>query len=359
MTIARYRHYACRIIDDVIYKGMRTLFLENEVIRIGILLDKGADIFQFLYKPSDTDFLWRSPQGLIRPDRFNASRASASGPFLDTYHGGWQEILPGGGPVDYLGAELGLHGEVTHLGWDYEILDDTPEQVSVKLSVECVRTPFRLDRTMTLQRGIPSLFVEEELTNLSPSPVEFMWGHHPAFGAPFLHKGVRLFLPECKATSHSPSFAESSILEPGSQFTWPLASLPEDADNEHIDLSIVPGSEAGFSELIYLKDLADGWYAVVDPERKLGFGLAWQKEVMPHLWFWSVYGRFPGYPWWDRVYVIALEPWTSIPNNLNIAKEWETQATLKGGEQLTFACTATAIVGQAQVSGIDIDGKIT
>src|SRR5512139_1370193 len=151
MTAAHYRHHACRITDDLLYKGYRTIFLENELLRVGILLDKGADIFQFLHKPSDTDFLWRSMQGLIRRDRFTATRASSSGAFLDSYHGGWQEILPGGGPVDYAGAELGLHGEVTHLGWDYEILEDTPECVSVRLSVECIRAPLRLTRTMSLR----------------------------------------------------------------------------------------------------------------------------------------------------------------------------------------------------------------
>jgi hypothetical protein len=86
---AEYRHYGCRIEDDVIYKGYRTLFLENDLIRVGVLLDKGADIFQFLHKPTDTDFLWRSPTGLMRPDRFTPTKADPSGAFLDSYHGGW------------------------------------------------------------------------------------------------------------------------------------------------------------------------------------------------------------------------------------------------------------------------------
>jgi hypothetical protein len=354
MSSAQYRHYASRITDDLLYKGMRTLFLENDLIRVGILLDKGADIFQFIYKPTDTDFLWCSPLGLISPARVNPTRSSASGPFLDTYHGGWQEILPGGGPADYRGAELGLHGEVTHLGWDYEILEDIPESIAVRLHVDCIRTPLCLERTLRLRLGSPTLFIEEKVTNLSPEPQDFMWGHHPAFGAPFLKEGVRLFLPSANAQVHSPKFMASGIFEPGIEFIWPIVQSGE----KTIDLSYVPGPDAGYGDLIYLKDLSAGWYAVLDPERKIGFGLSWPLEVFPYLWFWLVYGRASGYPWWDRAYVVALEPWTSIPNNLNEATKAGTTIHLKGGGILTVSFTASAIVGRDTVNGIDLDGTV-
>ena len=351
---AVYRHFGCRITDDLLYKGMRTLFMENEVIRVGLLLDKGADIFQWIYKPTDTDFLWRSPNGLARPDRFTPTTASSSGAFLDSYHGGWQEIFPGGGPVEYHGAELGLHGEVTSLGWDAEILEDSPERIVVRLAVRCVRTPFRLERTLRIEKGLPALFIDEALTNLSPEPQEFMWGHHPAFGAPFLHEGVRLFVPAAKAQAHSPQFLPSSRLQPGQEFSWPLASV----DGQPLDLSVVQGPQGGFGELIYLKELSAGWYALLDPQKQIGFGLAWQKEVFPYLWFWLVYGKAPGYPWYDRAYVVALEPWTGIPNNLNQAIQLGNQTQLKGGETIRVSLTATAITGRNTVRQIDLDGSI-
>jgi hypothetical protein len=355
MPSAKYRHHSCRITDDLTYKGFRIIFLENELIRVGVLLDKGADIFQFLYKPTDTDFLWRSPQGLIRRDRFAATRASSAGAFLDTYHGGWQEILPGGGPVDYAGAELGLHGEVTFLGWECEILVDLPERISVRLSVDCVRTPLHLERTLTLESGKPTLFINEKLQNLSPQNIDFMWGHHPAIGAPFLQEGVKLFVPAGKGRAHNPKFAASGLLEPGMEFDWPFGSTTE---GKQVDLSTTKGPEGGFAELIYLSELRDAWYALINPRTGVGFGLAWDKKVMPYLWFWLVYGRAPGYPWWDNAYVIALEPWTSIPNNLNIALDSGTQANLKGGEEIAFSCCATAFSQKENVMRIGIDGLV-
>ncbi len=228
MPAATYRHFGCRITDELIYKGLKTIILENNLIRVGVLVDKGADIFEFLYKPTDTSFLWQSPQGLIDPRKSTPTISSSGGAFLDSYHGGWQELFPGGGPVNYRGAELGLHGEVTHLGWDYDILIDTEEEISVRFSVNCIRTPFRIERTLRLVKNNPTLFIQEKLINLSPEEQEFMWGHHPAFGAPFLKSGLTLIVPAKTGIVHSPLFAPSGILEPGKEFKWP------NIENDHI-----------------------------------------------------------------------------------------------------------------------------
>ncbi len=357
MPSAAYRHYGCRITDDLVYKGMRTLFLENDLLRVGVLIDKGTDLFQFLHKPTDTDFLWRAPQGLLDPRRLVATKAAGSGAFLDGYHGGWQEILPGGGPFDYQGAEIGLHGEVTHLAWDYDILADTAGEIEVEFRVNCLRTPLQLTKRLRLERGSAALFIDETLINLSPQPLEFMWGHHPAFGAPFLREGVRLFVPAGRATVHSPRFAASSIFEPGAQFAWPYAPSPA-AHGWNGDLSCVPGPDAGFADLLYLDQLSGGWYAAIDPERRIGFGLSWPRDVLPYLWFWLVYGRAPGYPWWDRTYCIALEPWTSAPNSFDAASNLGRTVQLGGGAKLDLSLAAVAITGRESVTDIRPGGVI-
>jgi galactose mutarotase-like enzyme len=346
------RHYGCRIIDDLVYKGYRALFIENDLLRIGILLDKGSDIFQFLHKPSDTDFLWRSPQGLIRRDHLMNTKSSSTGNFLDSYHGGWQEVLPGGGPVIYQGAELGLHGEITHLAWDYDILEDSEDLVAVKLTVNCVRTPLRVEKILRLEKGKQTLFIEETVTNLSPSPVQFMWGHHPAYGAPFLREGIKLFVPAQEAIVHTPAFSKNGLLEPGSQFRWPNAEV----DGMRIDFSVITGHDAGYSELIYLKELDAGWYALLDQEKQIGIGFVWPEEVFPYLWFWMVYGGASGYPWWDRTYCIALEPWSSIPNSLTEAMKAGTNLHLEGGKSLHINMSTVVITGVDTINHLALDG---
>jgi hypothetical protein len=181
-----------------------------------------------------------------------------------------------------------------------------------------------------------------------------MWGHHPAFGAPFLHQGIRIFVPAGKVEALNPQFLPSSILDPGAEYTWPIAQTPQG----NIDLSQIPGPEAGFGELLFLKELRSGWYALVDPKKKIGFGLAWPKEIFPYIWFWLVYGKAPNYPWWDQAYVVALEPWTSIPNNLDQAIQRGTQRTIEGGGRIKVQFSAVVITGQEEIKHIDPDGTI-
>ena len=55
------RNHGCRLNEDLAYKGLRLLLMENELLRLSILVDKGTDIIELLYKPKDIDFMWSSP----------------------------------------------------------------------------------------------------------------------------------------------------------------------------------------------------------------------------------------------------------------------------------------------------------
>ena len=113
--------------------------------------------------------------------------------FLDYYVGGWQEILPNGGPpVTHRGAEYGQHGEVCLVPWASEVVEDSPERVALRCTVRALRTPLRLERTMTLERGRATLLLDERLLNEAGEPLDVMWGHHIAFGLPFLAQGATI-----------------------------------------------------------------------------------------------------------------------------------------------------------------------
>ena len=47
------RTTGCRVSDAWTYRGLKTVVLENELVRITVLADKGADIQSFVHKQID------------------------------------------------------------------------------------------------------------------------------------------------------------------------------------------------------------------------------------------------------------------------------------------------------------------
>jgi len=205
------RTYGCRISDAWTYRGLKTAILENELLRIVVLIDKGADIYQFVHKPTDVDFLWRSPWGVRDPSKFLPTTGSPVGIWMDTYEGGWQTVLPAGGYAgNYKGADLGLHAEVNNMPWDCVITEDTPERVSMRCWVRTARLPFFFEKTLTLTSGSAALDIQETLVNEGEEPAHCVWGQHIALGAPFLSEDCVIDLPGGKLITLEiePTYAE-------------------------------------------------------------------------------------------------------------------------------------------------------
>jgi len=56
----------CRVSSEWTYNGLQALILENELLKASILVDFGAKIFEFIYKPTDRDFMYHHPRVEIR-----------------------------------------------------------------------------------------------------------------------------------------------------------------------------------------------------------------------------------------------------------------------------------------------------
>ena len=348
------RKQGCRMSLDYTYKGMRVAFLENELIRVGVLLDKGADIFEFTYKPRDVDFLWQSPIPL-RP-AFVATGALPEGAFHDYYYGGWQEVLPSAGwaAEPYLGASQGLHGEVSLLPFEAELLEDTPQRVSLKTRTRCYRSPLNLERVLSLERDKACLYISERLENESAEEYAIMWGHHPAFGEPFLDESCRVDAPAEKVEVLS--YHRNGLWEPGDGYDFPHVLNRRTKKLE--DIRQVLGRDARSVDVVFFKTLKEGWYALSNPRLGLGFGMAWDADLFKYLWMWQVYGGHNDYPWYGRTYNCALEPFTSYPP-AGVAKAIENGSArvMKPGEIIQTDLVAVAYQGEG-VSRIDRDGEV-
>lgn len=359
MSLGQPRNHGCRISDAWTYLGMRTLILENELLRVTVLVDKGSDIVEFRYKPHDLDFLFFAPPGIRNPHHGLVS-APSGGPFLDFYSGGWNEILPNGGPaVTYQGAELGQHGEISLVPWECAIVADSVDEVAARLWVRPIRTPFFLEKTLRLRPGRPALFIEERLVNEAGEPMHLMWGQHIAFGRPFLDEGAVIDAPAGRFLVHEamPGY-EPRRFRPGAEADWPLVPA---ADGSTADASRVPAfGAAQAQEMAYLTGLRDGWYAITNRTRRIGFGLRFDPALYRFIWYWQQLGNVArGYPWWGRVHTTALEPWTSYPTGgLTEAIANGTALLLQPGEEVATTLCAVAFEGKERVAGVSAEGDV-
>lgn len=334
----------CTISDDWTLKGMQVVWMENDYLRIGILAGRGSDIFEFRYKPKDVDFMLRLQKGILNPNVDFSQQRGTDNQFEDYYYGGWQEILPNSPAFNYRGAALGQHGEVSLTPWKYAITENTPEKVSVKLWTRPLRVPVLIEKTLTLEADKATLFISETLTNEAATHLDIIWGHHIAFGLPFLKEGAKI-TTNAKHFFAEPLMPPNRRFKPGveSAFPWVtnINGMEEDAR------IIPPEPDAPYSELAYLSGYDDeAFYTIKNEEKNVGFAVQWDARIFKHLWYWQERYGTKDAPWWGSAYAVALEPWTSRwrpdPEKAIDTGEW---LRLSAGEKVSTQLSASGFEG--------------
>lgn len=344
-------HCACR---EVELCGFRALVLENDLLAVTVLPEKGADIYSLVWKPQGLDILWKAPWGLVKTAAATLAAASEAA-WLDQYAGGWQVIFPNGGDAcSYRGAPLNFHGEASVSPWACTVRRMSGDAAGLDLSVTLRRSPFALSRALTIERGSPALRIFDTIENLGEEPLHYMWGQHPAFGRPFLD-GCRLQVPARRFLAHDAEISPACRIAAGASGPWPVMAGKRGAP---IDLSRVPPAGDRVTEFGYLTDLESGWYAMVNHQRDLAFGLAWPREIFPYVWFWQELRGSFGYPWYGRCSVMAVQPFTSIPGaGLERAIARGTAPVLPPGGKVE-AQFAAVFCAAGEVQSIGLDGTV-
>ena len=285
------RNFGCRL-REIVWRGHRCVTLENERLRVLVVADKGADVLELLYKPLDVELLWRSYHGLRRAGPERASSPLARG-----------------------------RSAISSPAAGTRCCRTVPNRacIAARPSASTARRPSAVGLPHCRRRaradcghvlGAPRAHADPRREDTDPRrgrvdaghrraalceaghPIEVLWGQHPTFGWPFLEAGCRVFLPPCRARvgAAPPS---GHRLRPDQEAPWPhLAGV----DGSVVDLSMVPGPEARSHDFVRLDDLSDGWYAIVNPHRGLGFALRWDPALFPTLGFWQLFRGGADYP---------------------------------------------------------------
>ncbi|MBC7464232.1 MAG: DUF4432 family protein [Actinobacteria bacterium] len=289
-----------------LWEGHEIVEMSSPHIHLKISLSRGAEILEMRSRRLDMDILWHGHEDIVRHRPATQTSAPSIGNFLDHFSGGWQEVLPTAQyPVEYKAAPIGAHGEVAMLSWNYRVISDESDSISVEFFVDLRRFPLRLTRRMTLTDGV--LRMDESVENLSAEMIEFQWGHHLVLGGPFVDPGMEMIVNTGERIE-IPSYPSPTYrYKVETESTWPSAYL---ADGSLADVSIV-GETDGTDGHLILGPMSDTTVIFRNHKFETDVKIAWDMKVFPYCWIWMVLGGIPQWPLWGRDRLVTLEPFSS------------------------------------------------
>lgn len=283
--------------------------LSTETIEVRITPERGADITQLIHRPSGINVFAQSPTGKVTNSRAGWSDSKAQ--WLNGYPGGWQLLVPNASTErEWDGVVQGFHGEASLATWT--VLSETVDHC--ELETYLLTAPLHLHRNIAVSQS--RLMVTDRITNMSPEPTTFRLCQHPAFGQDFLGEGSYLlttagrFIADAENTGSlaepNATGAPTDVLSPG-----PVphsVSLPNPGSGDSL---------AGvLTEFQPASDADPGATAIfVSPSTHLVARLSWDPQVYPFAWVWFEANTKSTWPWFGRLYSLAIEPANMMPGS--------------------------------------------
>jgi hypothetical protein len=288
--------------------GMTELRICTDHVALNVIPAAGGKILDLIELGSGFNLLWQNP-------RIPLARTYAGAPFDDVWCGGWDDMFPTDVPCEVEGNTHHDHGDLWIGPWDWEVVSDTSEQAVVRLHRDSPSLPCRVDKWITVDRSSPSIRIRLALTNEGAHPVRFLWNQHIAHA---IGPGSRVHLPVSRLAVAGPTRSRAGD---ATSVSWPV-------HGGTLDLSRLPGPEAGVTEFLCADDLQAGWCAVTHPKHGVAVRLDFDPAVFRTPWLWGVFGGWRGHQ------LLLTELCTSRPGSLATAVADGSAATLASGATL-------------------------
>ncbi|MBJ6361485.1 DUF5107 domain-containing protein [Paenibacillus sp. GCM10012307] len=327
-----------RVDTDWNYRGIGTIILENDLLKVVIMPALGAKIWQLTYKPKGKDLLWNNPRLKPKELPFHAV-------YDDQFFGGWDELFPNDSPELIEGEAFPDHGELWTLPWQYALEKVGPDEVMVRLWTDTPISVCRVEKTVTLRAGEAKLRFRHRIANESSRSLPFLWKLHAALA---VDEHSRIDLPA--RTVYVEEFGSPRAGFTGRTYEWPYAL---DETGKQWDMRQVLPASSGASEFQYAIDTSAGWCALTHTKERIGFALAYDANVLPHCWIFASYGG------WRSLNTVVLEPCTGYPFSVNEGMKRGTHMVLPPGDSLECTIVASVYENLDSVDFVDSDGNVT
>jgi len=281
--------------DDSTREGeCRAVVVENEFIRLTVLPELGAKIYDIVHKGTGRNVLWHNPR--IRP-----RKVPFGSRFDDVWSGGWDEIFPNDAESVVGSEHFPDMGEAWALEWEYGV-EKQGGIVALTTKVMTPISPVEITRKITLKSGESGFVCDYHMRNLSNNKVKFLWKIHPAFE---INEGCRIEIPG-KIGIVDPRYARYFSQ---ARYPWPVV---RSKTGKRVDISEVDPSRNDCT-LHYVTGLSKGVVSFVDERNDLRSTIRFDQEKMNSVWLFLAYGGWRGHR------TAVIEPSTSYPFDLATA----------------------------------------
>ncbi len=331
-------------VREITWEGLPALALDNGLLAVIVVPPMGGHVASLVDVVGDRELLWRNPRVAPRLAPYGAW-------FDDWWSGGWDEIFPGGDLSTLHGEKLPYMGELWCMPWSpsWAAAPDGSEASVTTTALGNVAAA-RFTRRLALRAGETVLWASYRIENLDVRPLPFTWGVHPAFAVGARH---RIDLP--RNAGMVVGVASSPLMGVvGQTYAWPSLPVPRPsveapAGRDGVrDMSSVLGREADVYGGHWATGLSDGWLALTDTATRRGVALVFDPSVFPHAWLWQVYGGWRGHQ------LLAMEPWTSRPQDIEGALAAGRARHLAPGEHLETRVAFALHEGLERVTGVEL-----
>jgi hypothetical protein len=288
--------------------GRLGLVLENERVVATVRPDLGGRIDTL--DDRRTGKAW-----LYHPPRYDgASRALPVGTsFDDHWTGGLDEVFPNDAAGPFAGFDLVDHGELWSQAWD--VIERSRHHVRLRLALRTV--PVIVEKTVALDPARPEVRLVYRLEHLGEGELPYLFKQHAAVA---VEPGDTLLLPDSHVEPVTLDF--STIIGREGRTPWPTA---RDRDGRVIRVDTVPRRGPSAREFVYASDLAEGWCGVRSARTGTALVFRFDRRQLPFVWLFQSYGG------WRDHYVVVVEPASTMPYDLAVARERGTCAVLPAG----------------------------
>src|ERR1700722_10744740 len=168
------------IITETKTNGLRTLVLENRFLRLAVLPEAGARIWQITYKPLNSRLLWKHPTAQPEHHELHAC-------YDDVWSGGWDELFPNDEAGTLNGRQFPDHGELWTGAWQAEPFQNG-ESAGGRLRFTTPISNFLVEKTVILRPERAAFEIKYRFTNQGAETLPFLWKLHPAFAVSSDHR---------------------------------------------------------------------------------------------------------------------------------------------------------------------------